>query len=168
MLGIVSHLPWATRWLDQFVDFIGLGLAAVNIGNFIVDQRIKNGSMSRDLIFHLVRFRSISVTEKQRVVLIIHKSDEDGKGIMQQTRAQLVLEALAAMIAGYVMFSRCAFSINPQLTFIGIAIVPTLSLRRFRICGTTSCPTRVTTNVSGRRSMPCFCVEKIRQIKNAL
>jgi len=38
VFSIVSHVPWATRWLDQFVDFIGLGFAGVNIANAIVDR----------------------------------------------------------------------------------------------------------------------------------
>ena len=47
-LGIASHIPWITRWLDGFVDLTGLGLASVNIGNIIVDRRIQSGSTSRD------------------------------------------------------------------------------------------------------------------------
>ena len=37
-------------------------------------------------------------------MLIICKSGEDGKGIVQRAKPQLVVEGLAAMIAGYVMF----------------------------------------------------------------
>jgi len=44
--GIVSHIPWGMRWLDKFVNFIGLGVAAVNIAKVIVDQRMESGSMS--------------------------------------------------------------------------------------------------------------------------
>ncbi|KAF9643937.1 cytochrome P450 [Thelephora ganbajun] len=80
VLGIVSHLPWATRWLDEFADFIGLGLASINIANVIVDRRIKSGSTSRDLMFHI--------------------NNEDGKGVIQRTKRQLVAEGLTAMVAG--------------------------------------------------------------------
>jgi hypothetical protein len=66
VLGIVSHIPWATRWLDQFVQFVGLGLVAINIADVIVDRRIKNGSTSRDLMFHIVSFRDIFHRQEAR------------------------------------------------------------------------------------------------------
>ena len=98
VLGIMSHIPWATRWLDQFVDFIGLGLVAFNVANVIVGRRMEMGSMSRDLMFYLVR----PILEEGRAVLIICKSNDDGKGVIRRTRPQLVSEGLTAIVAGYV------------------------------------------------------------------
>jgi len=36
VLGVMPHLLWATKWLDRFVDFVGLGFAGVNITNVVV------------------------------------------------------------------------------------------------------------------------------------
>ena len=98
ILGIMSHIPWATRWLDQFVDFIGLGIANVNIANVIVDRRMEKGSMSRDLMFYFVR----AIVEGKTPVLTICKSNDDGKKVMRRTRPQLAAEGLTAIVAGYV------------------------------------------------------------------
>ena len=113
MLGIVSHIPWATRWLDQFVDFIGLGIASVNIAEVIVDRRIKSGSMSRDLMFHIVSFCRISPIENPRATLMIRENNEDGKEAVQRSRPQLVVEGLTAMIAGYVVFPSISIWYRP-------------------------------------------------------
>jgi len=55
-------------------------------------------------MFHIISFRDIPVIEKQRAVLIIYKNDEDGKGVMQRTKQQLVTEGLTAMVTEYVVF----------------------------------------------------------------
>ena len=73
VLGIISHVPWATRWFDQFVGFVGP--VGVNIPNVIVDRRIESGSTSRDLMFHLVR----SPLEEGRAVLIISRVTKTGR-----------------------------------------------------------------------------------------
>lgn len=65
VLGIVSHLPWVTKWLDEFVDFISLGLVAVKIANAIVYLRLKSGSTSRSLIFRIVSFQDISTIKSK-------------------------------------------------------------------------------------------------------
>jgi len=46
-------------------------------------------------------------------MLIICKSGEDGKEAMQETGPQLVLEALAAMIAGYALFLEMRIQYRP-------------------------------------------------------
>ena len=149
MLGIISHLPWATRWLDEFVDFIGLGLASINIANVIVDHRIKSGTVSRDLMFHIVSCQDI---KKLRAMLMIYENNEDGKGIIQRTKQQLVVEGLTAMVAGYVMFPPLSIRYRSYgSTLIRIRIDLTPWQWRSRTCGTTSCFTRCTTNASSRK-----------------
>lgn len=76
VLGIISRLPWVTKWLDEFVHFVSLGLAAVNIANVIMDPRIKSGSTSRNLMFRIVSFQDISTIKKQRAVLMVCKNNE--------------------------------------------------------------------------------------------
>lgn len=110
MLGIFSHLPWFTQWLDEFVDFIGLGLASINIANVIIGRRVRDGSMSRDLMFHIVCLLRASV--RVSLTLTRYKNGEDGEGIIQRNNQQLVVEGLAAIIAGYVAFPRSPFGIG--------------------------------------------------------
>ena len=109
VLGIFSHLPWVTRWLDESVDFIRLGLSSINIASVIVDRRIQSGSTSRDLMFHIVSFSDVSIVWKQRVVLTKYKNNEDGKGIVQRTKKRLVAEGLTAIVAGYGMIRQSPF-----------------------------------------------------------
>ena len=111
MLGIVSHLPWARIWLDEFVDFIGLGLGSIQTANVIVDRRIKSGSASRDLMFHIVSSSDVLIVRKQRAVLTRHKNNEDGKGIIQRTKKKLAAEGLTAIVAGYVMIRQSPFDL---------------------------------------------------------
>lgn len=59
-----GHIPWATRTLRLLPGPTAAGLRLRNFGKSNVEQRIKSGSASRDIFYHLVsiyhhmRFRS--------------------------------------------------------------------------------------------------------------
>lgn len=54
---MISHLPWATYFVKNVMNPGGRGAAVDDLSEKMLGQRLKNGSMTKDLFYHLVRHR---------------------------------------------------------------------------------------------------------------
>lgn len=51
---MLTHVPWATRLVRDLINPGGRGQALDNLAQKMVGERLKVGSMTRDLFHHLV------------------------------------------------------------------------------------------------------------------
>lgn len=62
LVSMVSHIPWATKFMTYVVNPGGRGLKIRELSGRMVGQRLKSDSVTRDLFYHLVRHLSLSIS----------------------------------------------------------------------------------------------------------
>jgi hypothetical protein len=53
LIAIVSHVPWTTKFVRIVINPGGKGSRLPEISRKMISQRIKAGSMKKDLYYHL-------------------------------------------------------------------------------------------------------------------